>query len=75
MEGFIATLDDRIKALARAHDLITADRWGPARLVDLLETETGAYLGAKRSAMRFGRAQCADSARRPSPAWRWCSTN
>ena len=48
LEGFIATLDDRIKALARAHDLITADRWGPARLMDLLETETGAYLGEKR---------------------------
>jgi light-regulated signal transduction histidine kinase (bacteriophytochrome)/CheY-like chemotaxis protein len=48
VEGFIATLDDRIKALARAHDQITADRWGPARLSDLLETEAGAYLGEKR---------------------------
>jgi light-regulated signal transduction histidine kinase (bacteriophytochrome) len=48
VDGFIATLDDRIKALARAHDQITADRWGPARLRELLETETAAYLGAKR---------------------------
>ncbi len=48
VEGFIATLDDRIKALARAHDQITIDRWGPARLIDLLETEAGAYLGEKR---------------------------
>jgi len=45
---FIATLDERIRALARAHDQITADRWGPARLIDLIETETGAYLGEKR---------------------------
>ena len=44
----VPTDDDRIKAMARAHDLITADRWGPARLADMLETETAAYLGAKR---------------------------
>ena len=48
-EAFIATLDDRIQALARAHNLVTTDRWGPARLMDLLETEAGAYLGAKRA--------------------------
>ncbi|MFO1248685.1 MAG: HWE histidine kinase domain-containing protein [Alphaproteobacteria bacterium] len=53
VEGFIATLDDRIKAMARAHDLITADRWGPARLSDMLETETAAYLGAKRVRVAF----------------------
>ena len=50
---FIATLDDRIQALARAHDQITADRFGPARLTDLIETETGAYLGAKRDRVRL----------------------
>ena len=53
VEDFIATLDDRIKAMARAHDLITADRWGPARLADMLETETAAYLGAKRQRVAF----------------------
>jgi light-regulated signal transduction histidine kinase (bacteriophytochrome) len=53
VEGFIATLDDRIQALARAHNQVTADRWGPARLTDLLETEAGAYLGSKRTRMRF----------------------
>ncbi len=42
---FTATLDDRIRALARAHDQITADQWGPARLKDLIEIEAGAYLG------------------------------
>jgi len=49
VEDFIATLDDRIRALARAHDQITADRWGPARLTDLIETESAAFLGEKVS--------------------------
>ena len=48
VEDFIATLDDRIRAMARAHDQITADRWGPASLRELIETEAGAYLGEKR---------------------------
>ena len=47
-EGFIDTLDDRIQALARAHDQITADRWGPGKLYDLIEIEAGAYLGTRR---------------------------
>jgi light-regulated signal transduction histidine kinase (bacteriophytochrome)/CheY-like chemotaxis protein len=46
-EGFIATLDARVQSLARAHDQITSDRWGPARLKDLIETESGAYLGGQ----------------------------
>lgn len=45
VEGFIGNLDGRIQSLARAHDQITRDRWGPARLTDLLETEARAYLG------------------------------
>ena len=53
VESFVSTLDDRIKALARAHDQITADRWGPARLSDLIEIETGAYLGAKRVGVKM----------------------
>jgi light-regulated signal transduction histidine kinase (bacteriophytochrome)/CheY-like chemotaxis protein len=52
-ESFIETLDDRVQALARAHDQITADRWGPARLVDLIETESGAYLGARRDRIKL----------------------
>jgi light-regulated signal transduction histidine kinase (bacteriophytochrome) len=47
VSGFISTLDDRIRSLARAHDQITADRWGPARLADLVEVEAGAYLKAQ----------------------------
>ena len=52
-EAFTATLDDRVRALARAHDQITADRWGPARLIDLIETESGAYLGPKRDRIKL----------------------
>ena len=52
-EAFIKTLDDRVQALARAHDQITADRWGPARLIDLIETESGAYLGARRDRIKL----------------------
>lgn len=47
-DAFVATLDDRVQALARAHDQLTAERWGPARLIDLILTETHAYLGEKR---------------------------
>lgn len=53
VESFVETLDDRIRALARAHDQITSDRWGPARLIDLIETETGAYLGDRRDRVRL----------------------
>ncbi len=53
VEGFVATLDDRVAALARAHDQITSQSWGPARLSDLLEVETGAFLGAKRAQVKL----------------------
>ncbi len=53
VEHFISTLDHRIQALARAHDQITSDRWGPARLMDLIETETGAYIGLQRDHVKL----------------------
>ncbi|MFC4256500.1 GAF domain-containing protein [Altererythrobacter xixiisoli] len=49
VDGFIGNLDGRIQSLARAHDQITRDRWGPARLTDLLETEARAYLGTSEA--------------------------
>ncbi|KFG90175.1 Chemotaxis protein CheY [Sphingobium herbicidovorans NBRC 16415] len=52
VEEFIATLESRIQALARAHDQITADRWAPARLQDLIEVEAGAYLGERRDRVK-----------------------
>jgi light-regulated signal transduction histidine kinase (bacteriophytochrome) len=41
VDEFIGTLESRVHALARAHDQITADRWAPARLYDLIEVEAG----------------------------------
>ena len=52
-DAFVGTLDSRVQALARAHDQLTADRWGPARLVDLILTETQAYLGNKRDRIKL----------------------
>ncbi len=47
-DAFVSTLDDRVQALARAHDQLTAKRWAPARLIELIVTETNAYLGEAR---------------------------
>ncbi|GGE14165.1 signal transduction histidine kinase [Polymorphobacter glacialis] len=52
-EGFIETLGKRVQSLARAHDQITSDRWGPARLKDLISTESDAYLGPRRDRVRL----------------------
>lgn len=53
VDDFIETLESRVHALARAHDQITADRWAPARLHDLIEVEAGAYLGEKRDRVQL----------------------
>lgn len=47
VESFTKTVGGRIHALARAHDLITADRWGPASLASLLKAEAGGYLAGQ----------------------------
>ncbi|BAI72593.1 bacteriophytochrome [Azospirillum sp. B510] len=46
LQQFAAIVAGRIEALARAHDQITADNWGPASLRTLIAAETGAYLSA-----------------------------
>ena len=51
-DTFAAVLGERVHALARAHDQITAKNWGPGSLATLIATEAGAYLGA--SANRIG---------------------
>lgn len=51
--SFVATLDSRIQSLARAHDQLTADQWGPARLEELISTEGRAYFDASRQAIRM----------------------
>ena len=53
VDEFIGTLESRVHALARAHDQITADRWAPARLYDLIEVEAGAYLGEMSDRVRL----------------------
>ncbi len=40
---FAATLENRVQALARAHDQITNQNWAPARFSALLDTEAQAY--------------------------------
>jgi light-regulated signal transduction histidine kinase (bacteriophytochrome)/CheY-like chemotaxis protein len=42
---YARVLGDRVHALARAHDQITAKNWGPGSLALLIATEAGAYLG------------------------------
>ncbi len=52
VESFIGNLESRVQALARAHDLVTRDRWGPARLRDLIEVEAKAFLGQKIAGLK-----------------------
>lgn len=49
-EQFMDVVGARVQALARAHDLITADHWGPASFGALIDSEAGAFWsgGAKR---------------------------
>ncbi|HWD26224.1 MAG TPA: HWE histidine kinase domain-containing protein [Rhizomicrobium sp.] len=47
MEDFASVIGGRVQALARAHDQITIDNWGPASLRTLFTAETAAYLSAK----------------------------
>ncbi len=45
VDTFATILGDRVHALARAHDQITAKNWGPGSLALLIATEAGAFLG------------------------------
>ena len=45
VDTFASVLGDRIHALARAHDQITATNWGPGSLQSLIATEAAAFLG------------------------------
>lgn len=48
LEQFVAMIDGRVHALARAHNQITDDNWGPAPLRALIDAETAAFLTGKR---------------------------
>lgn len=45
IEDFVAMVDGRIHALARAHNQITDDHWGPAPIGALIDAEARAFLG------------------------------
>lgn len=45
VDTFATVLGDRVHALARAHDQITAKNWGPGALATLVAAEASAYLG------------------------------
>ena len=44
LESFVKQVDGRIHALARAHNQITDDHWGPAPIQALVDAETAAFL-------------------------------
>jgi len=44
VEDFVKLVDGRIHALARAHNQITDDHWGPAPLRSLVDAEAAAFL-------------------------------
>ncbi|MEP7315258.1 MAG: HWE histidine kinase domain-containing protein [Sphingomicrobium sp.] len=49
LEDFVMTVDQRVHALARAHNQITDDHWGPAPLKSLIDAEAAAFLTTQRS--------------------------
>jgi light-regulated signal transduction histidine kinase (bacteriophytochrome) len=53
IEDFAKTIDQRIHALARAHNQITDDRWGPAPLHALFEAEVAAFLSEKQQRLHL----------------------
>ncbi len=49
VDTFATILGNRVHALARAHDQITAKNWGPGSLAALIATEAEAFLGESAS--------------------------
>jgi light-regulated signal transduction histidine kinase (bacteriophytochrome) len=45
LQTFVVALNGRIQALARAHNQLTEDRWGPVPLHSMIADEFQAYLG------------------------------
>ncbi len=48
VEDFVAQIDGRIHALARAHNQITDDQWGPAPFKQLIDAEVAAFLSGQQ---------------------------
>jgi light-regulated signal transduction histidine kinase (bacteriophytochrome)/CheY-like chemotaxis protein len=53
VESFTTFVGGRIQALARAHDQITAQHWGPGSFQALLKGEAAAYISAKVKRLIF----------------------
>lgn len=53
IDTFAKVLGDRVHALARAHDQITAKNWDPGSFKTLIATEAGAYLGNADAIVRM----------------------
>ncbi|MBL6454663.1 GAF domain-containing protein [Belnapia sp. T6] len=53
LESFVTVLNGRIQSLARAHDQLTDDRWGPVALRGMIESEFHAYLGDRLDRTSF----------------------
>lgn len=52
IESFVKLVDGRIHALARAHNQITDDHWGPAPLQALIDAEAAAFLADRPDRIR-----------------------
>ena len=52
IESFVKMVDGRIHALARAHNQITDDHWGPAPIQALIDAEAAAFLADKPDRIR-----------------------
>ncbi|MWV28955.1 CheR family methyltransferase [Aurantiacibacter rhizosphaerae] len=53
LEGFIATLRDRLQAISRTHDLLTAEDWKGARVSQMLKSEIEPYIEDESSRIRL----------------------
>ncbi|MDE1915678.1 MAG: GAF domain-containing protein [Sphingomonadales bacterium] len=51
VKDFVRVVDGRIHALARAHNQITDDHWGPAPLEALIDAESAAFAADKESSI------------------------
>lgn len=51
VKDFVKQVDGRIHALARAHNQITDDHWGPAPLAALIEAEAAAFAAERQAAI------------------------
>lgn len=51
VKDFVKLVDGRIHALARAHNQITDDHWGPAPLEALIDAEAAAFAATRQSAI------------------------